>query len=150
VTTYRVLVSREEPWWTAVAYGEDLPAHRAATETRTIADLENKIRDLIVLRTGADLRMPYEEAARSFDLEWDYTGLPSEAADALMEYHESKSALENAQTRYAERAQQAASVLATETHASVRDIARLMGISYQRVAQLLSAMRTHMAHIEGR
>jgi hypothetical protein len=37
-------------------------------ETRTIADLENKIRDLIVLRTDADLRMPYEEAARSFEL----------------------------------------------------------------------------------
>src|SRR5580693_5216711 len=60
VTTYRVLVSREDPWWTAVAYGEGLPAHGAATETRTVADLEHKIRDLIVLRTDADLHMPYE------------------------------------------------------------------------------------------
>jgi hypothetical protein len=91
------------PLGTAAAYGEDLPKHGAATETRTIADLENKIRDLIVLRTDADLRMPYEEAARSFELEWDYTGLPAKAADALMENQASKSALEDAQTRNAER-----------------------------------------------
>jgi hypothetical protein len=147
VTTYRVLVSREDPWWTAVAYGEGLPAHGAATETRTVADLEHKIRDLIVLRTDADLHMPYEEAARSFSLEWDYAGLPAEAADALAGYHESKLALEDAQTRHAERSQRAASVLAAQTHASVRDIARLMGISYQRVAQLLSAMRNQVAHL---
>jgi hypothetical protein len=89
--------------------------------------------------------MPYEEAARSFELEWDYTGLPAKAADALMENQASKSALEDAQTRDAGRGQRAASVLAAETHASVRDIARLMGISYQRVVQLLSAMRARVA-----
>lgn len=26
VTSYQVVVSREDPWWTAVAYGEGLPA----------------------------------------------------------------------------------------------------------------------------
>jgi hypothetical protein len=41
-----VVVSREDPWWTAVAYGEGLPPHGAATETRTIADLEDKIREM--------------------------------------------------------------------------------------------------------
>jgi hypothetical protein len=72
VISYRVVVSREDPWWTAVAYGEGLPPQGAATETRTIADLEDKIRDLIVLRTDPDLHMPYQEAVKNFDLDWDY------------------------------------------------------------------------------
>jgi hypothetical protein len=140
VTIYRVIVSREDPWWVAVAFGENLPPHGSATETRTIADLEDKIRDLIVLRTDADLDMPYDQAVGSFDLEWEYD-LPHEAAEALADYQESKRSLAEAQDRYADRAQHAASTLTTTAHASVRDTAVLMGISYQRVAQLLSQLR---------
>lgn len=141
VTSYRVVVSREDPWWTAVAYGEGLPAHGAATETRTIADLEEKIRDLIVLRTDADLRMPYEYAVRSFDLDLKYD-LPPEAAEALKDYRQSKHELAEAQDRYAERAERAAATITASTRASVRDVARLMEISYQRVSQLLAAVRS--------
>lgn len=136
---YRVVVSREEPWWVAVTHGEGLPAHGAATETRTIGDLEDKVRDLIVLRTGADLRMPYEDAARGVDLEWSYD-LPPEAEAALRDYQESKRELVAAQARYAENERQAASVLRAETRASVRDVAALMGISHQRVQQLLAGL----------
>jgi hypothetical protein len=143
VTTYRVVVSREDPWWVAVAYGEGLPPHGAATETRTIADLEEKIRDLIVLRTDADLRLPYEVAVQSFDLDYSYD-LPADAAKALADYQESKRELAEAQNRYAERAQKAASALTTTVHASVRDAGWLMGISYQRVAQLLAQVRRGM------
>jgi hypothetical protein len=141
VTSYRVVVSREDPWWTAVAYGEGLPPHGAATETRTIADLDDKIRDLIVLRTDADLRMPYDEAAHSFELDYTYD-LPPEAAGALRDYQQSKQELAEAQDRYAERAEHAAAALTACTRASVRDVAALMGISYQRVSQILSALRT--------
>jgi hypothetical protein len=140
VTTYRVVVSREEPWWVAVAYGEGLPPHGAATETRTIADLEDNVRDLIVLRTNSDLLMPYEKAAAALDLDFSFD-LPVEAAEALADYRKSKLELAEAQERYAERAQQAASVLTTTAHASVRDTAALMGISYQRVSQLLARVR---------
>jgi hypothetical protein len=140
VTTYRVTVSREDPWWTAVAHGPGLPPHGAATETRTIADLDEKIRDLIVLRTDADLAMPYEYAVRSFDLDYDYD-LPAEAADALDDYRRSKQELAEAQARYAERAEHAAEVITTATRASVRDVAALMEISYQRVSQLLAVLR---------
>ena len=140
VTSYRVVVSREDPWWTAIAYGEGLPPHGAATETRTIADLEEKIRDLIVLRTDADLRLPYEKATQSFDLDWNYD-LPDDAAEALRDYQQSKRELAEAQDRYASRAEQAAAALTASAHASVRDVAALMGISYQRVSQLLSALR---------
>jgi hypothetical protein len=142
--TYRVVVSREDPWWVAVAYGEGLPTHGAATETRTIADLEDTVRDLIVVRTDADLRVPYEYAARTFDLAWEYE-LPPQAKAALADYFESKHELAEAQARYAEHAQRAASTLKTSTHASVRDIAGLMGMSYQRVAQLLAQLRRGVA-----
>jgi hypothetical protein len=140
VTTYRVVVSREDPWWVAVAYGEGLPPHGAATETRTISDLEEKLRDLIVLRTDADLHMPYDLAVKDFDLDWTYN-LPPDAAKALEEYLESKRELVEAQDRYSERARKAASVLTTSARASVRDAGWLMGISHQRVAQLLAQLR---------
>jgi hypothetical protein len=140
VTTYRVVVSREHPWWVAVAYGLGLPPHGAATETRTISDLEEKLRDLIVLRTDADLRMPYDMAVKDFDLDWTYN-LPPYAAEALEEYHESKRELVEAQDRYSERAQKAASALTTSAGASVRDVGWIMGLSYQRVAQLLAQLR---------
>jgi hypothetical protein len=140
VTSYRVVVSREDPWWTAVAYGEGLPPHGAATETRTIADLDDKIRDLIVLRTDADLAMPYDEAVRSFDLDYAYD-LPPEAASALRDYQQSKRDLTAAQDRYTERAEHAAAAITVSTRASVRDVAALMGISYQRVSQLLASLR---------
>jgi hypothetical protein len=140
VTTYRVVVSREAPWWTAVAYGEGLPPHGAATETRTIADLEEKLRDLIVLRTDADLSQPYEQAAQSFDLNWHYD-LPGEATEALRDYLQSKRDLAEAQDRYASQAERAAAALTTTAHTSVRDAAALMGISYQRVAQLLAGLK---------
>jgi len=140
MSTYRVVVSRETPWWVAVAYGDGLPEHGAATESRTIAGLEDTVRDLIVLRTDADLSLPYRRAAHSFGIEWEYD-LPAEAQAKLESFQQSKLVLTNARERYADQAQQTASTLASEARASVRDIARLMGLSYQRVQQLLSGAR---------
>jgi hypothetical protein len=140
VVTYRVAVSREDPWWVAVAYGEGLPEHGAATESRTLAGLEEKIRDLIVLRTDADLSMPYDEAVRSFDLEWSWD-IGTHAAAALDAYRAARIAADAAQAQYAAMAQAAAAALAADLHASVRDAAELMGLSYQRVAQLLAELQ---------
>lgn len=135
MTTYRVVVSREDPWWVAVAYGDGLPSHGVATEARRIADLEDEIRDLIVLRTDRDLDMPYEKAVADFVLDWSYD-LPAEAAEALAEYQESKRELAEAEAKYAERMRRAAHTLGDVAHASVRDAAALMGVSHQRVSQL--------------
>jgi hypothetical protein len=106
---------------------------------RTITDLEDKIRDLIVLRTDADLRMPYEDAVRVLDLDWSYD-LPDDGARVLREYVESKRNLAAAQEQYAELSQQAVYTLHVKARASVRDIARLMEISYQRVHQILGTL----------
>jgi hypothetical protein len=137
MSTYRVVVSREHPWWVAVAYGEGLPEHGAATESRTIAGLEETVRDLIVLRTDADLRLPYRRAAHSFGIDWEYD-LPAPAKAKLESYLQSKLVLTDAREHYADQAQQAAAALAHEVRASVRDVAKMMGLSYQRVQQLLS------------
>jgi phage antirepressor YoqD-like protein len=86
-----------------------------------------------------------ELAVRDFDLEWTYD-LPPAAAEALADYHRSKAELERAQARYADQAQRADSVLSSDVRASVRDVARLMGISYQRVAQVLSQFRQSVSN----
>lgn len=117
-----------------------MPPSNGAAGRCAISDLEEKLRDLIVLRTDADLRIPYDMAVRDFELDWTYD-LPPDATEALAEYHESKRELAEAQARYSERAQRAASALTTSAHASVRDVGWLMGISYQRVAQLLTQLR---------
>ncbi len=143
MSTYRVVVSREDPWWVATAYGEGLPEHGVATESRTIAGLQDEIRDLIVLRTDADLRMPYKQAAHSFGLDWEYD-LPPDAEKKLRQYQESRLRLTEAQATYADRAQGAADALAATLHASIRDIAQLMELSFQRVQQLLARTRHKM------
>ena len=87
MTTYKVVVTREHPWWVATAYGEGLPDHGVSTQSRTITGIEAEIRDLIVLRTDADLRMSYEKAVHSFGLDWEYD-LPSAAEKKLLEYQQ--------------------------------------------------------------
>jgi hypothetical protein len=135
VSTYRVVVSREDPWWVAVAYGPGLPQHGAATEARAIADLEETVRDLIVLRTDADLDAPYESAAAALDLAWEYN-LPPDAVSVLDDYRRSKQELAEAQAQYTERALRAARVLRFDYRMSVRDVAVVMDLSHQRVSQL--------------
>lgn len=140
MTSYRVVVTREDDLWVAVARGPGLPEHGAATESRTIAALEDTVRDVIVLRADLDLEMPYEKAAHSFGLDWEYD-LPADAESVLETYRASKLRLSQAQASYSDAAVRAAALLAHQVHVSVRDIARLMGISYQRVSQLLSPVR---------
>ena len=60
---------------------------------------------------------------------------------ALRDYQQSRRDLAEAQDRYASQAERAAAALTTTANTSVRDAAVLMGISYQRVSQLLSALR---------
>lgn len=65
--TYSVTISREEPWWVAVVDGV------GATEAKKIAELEDMVRDLIIVMRDLD--------RRGFDLVWDHD-LPAEAAEA--------------------------------------------------------------------
>jgi hypothetical protein len=66
--TYRATISHEEPWWVAAVDGI------GATEAKTIAELDDMVRDLIMVMR--DLDEP------DFDLIWDHD-LPAETVGAL-------------------------------------------------------------------
>jgi hypothetical protein len=124
--TYRVTISREEPWWVAVIDGV------GATEAKKIAELEDMVRDLIMVMR--DLDKP------DFDLAWDYD-LPAEAAEALKDYLRSRQEREAAESRYLADAERAAKAL-DAANVSTREAAQLMHLSHQRVQQLRSRART--------
>lgn len=96
------------------------------TESKTVADLEEVVRDLIVVMR--DLDEP------DFGITWDYD-LPAEAAEALKDYQRSKSERKAAECRYNQDAERAALALG-RAKLSSREAAQLMGLSYQRVQQL--------------
>jgi len=119
---YRATISREDPWWVAIVEGI------GATESKTVADLEDMVRDLIVVM--CDLDDP------DFNITWDYD-LPAEAAEALKDYQRSRRERKAAECRYNADAERAALALGRASLSS-REAAQLMGLSYQRVQQLRS------------
>jgi hypothetical protein len=118
--SYRVTISREEPWWVAAVDGV------GATEAKKVAELEDMVRDLIVVMR--DLDTP------DFDLVWDYD-LPAAAAAALKDFLRSRVEHEAAERRYLEEAERAAKAL-DAANVSTREAAQLMHLSHQRVQQL--------------
>ncbi|HEY4850635.1 MAG TPA: hypothetical protein VII22_07550 [Streptosporangiaceae bacterium] len=120
--TYQVTISREDPWWVALVEGV------GATEAKKVAELEDMVRDLIMVMR--DLDQP------DFDLVWDYD-LPAEAAEALKDFLRSRGQHEAAERRYLEDAERAAKAL-DAANVSTREAAQLMHLSHQRVQQLRS------------
>jgi hypothetical protein len=122
MTSYTVTVSREEPWWVAVVGG--LPG--GATEARRLNQLETEVRDLIAGLTDSS-----EDA---FELDWTYD-LPPDLARPVRLFVEARTRRQAAEHDYAVAQEQAVDALTAE-HVSVRDAAELLGLSYQRVAQI--------------
>jgi hypothetical protein len=125
MTAYTITVSREEPWWVAVV--ADLPG--GATETRRLDQLEAEVRDLIAGLTDVD--------DDSFDLTWEYS-LPPELGEPVHRFLAAQARRQAADQDYAVAQEQAVDALTT-AHVSLRDAAKLLGLSYQRLAQLRSA-----------
>jgi len=117
-----VTVSREEPWWVAVVAG--LPG--GATEARRLDQLEVEVRDLIAGLTDAD--------EDSFDLTWEYS-LQPEVEEPVRKFLAARARRQEAEEDYT-AAQLAAVEALTTAHVSLRDAAELLGLSYQRVAQI--------------
>jgi hypothetical protein len=122
MTSYTVTVSREEPWWVAVVGG----LAGGATEVRRLNQLETEVRDLIAGLTDSS-----EDA---FELDWNYD-LPPELARPVRQFVEARARRQAAEHDYAAAQQRAVDAL-TAAHVSVRDAAELLGLSYQRVAQI--------------
>jgi hypothetical protein len=122
MTRYTVTVSREEPWWVAVVGG----LAGGATEVRRLNQLETEVRDLIGGLTDSS-----EDA---FELDWNYD-LPPELAGPVGQFIEARTRRQAAEHDYATAQERAVDALLA-AHVSVRDAAELLGLSYQRVAQI--------------
>jgi hypothetical protein len=123
-STYRVAVHREGRYWVAVVDG----LRGGATEVRTIAALEVEVRDLISALADVE--------PDSFDLDWDYAdALPKRARSAVAEVNTWRARRTEAEANYA-KAQAEAAARLSAAGVSVRDTARLLGISPPRVVQL--------------
>lgn len=126
--SYRVIVTREDGHWLA-----DVPELEGThTHARTLSALDRYVREAVVL--GADL--PDDAMA---DLEFDYhfnTG--DRVVDAAADIRRQRADLERAERQVAESTERTVTDLVARGY-SVRDVAVLTGLSYQRVSQLTSA-----------
>ena len=104
VDVYKVRLIPEHDWWAADITGPrlDLSGGGTATESATFSGLEDEVRDIIVLMTNRDADMPYEVAVRDFDLDWDFSGLPQQASEPLIEYLAVKAQRSELEKRYLE------------------------------------------------
>ncbi|WP_163543808.1 MerR [Occultella kanbiaonis] len=125
--TYKVDVSREGRYW--VAEVEGVPG--GATEVRRLSELDDEVRDLV----SGLLDVDPDDVAVQYDFR---KALGDEAAAAWQVFERERDEL------YAKRKQfeddRAAAIRALHDQGvSMRDTAQLVGLSHQRVSQLLDA-----------
>lgn len=129
--TYQVKVWQEDDWWLARVVGATEDSDRAplnaVTQARSLARIESMSRDLIATILDAD------EA--DFDVELQYV-LPSDAGDLVCQAKGARAWLDAAQELWQERSAAAARAL-TDRGYSLREVATLLGLSHQRVDQIL-------------
>jgi predicted transcriptional regulator len=126
VKTYRATVTREAGYWVAVVDG----LRAGATEARTLAGLEVEVRDLVAGLTDSD-----EDA---FEVELELSDELEEVRSVVAATERLRETLAQVRSEFEETQREAARVLHAE-QLSARDSAKLIGISHQRVSQLLSA-----------
>ena len=124
--TYRATVTREDGYWVAVVDG----LRGGATETRTFAALEDEVRDLVAGLTDTD--------EDSFQLELELSDEMKRARDAILAMKRARESLAATRDEYEATQREAARTL-HEEHLSARDSAKLIGVSHQRISQLLNS-----------
>ena len=120
---YRVTVTRERDAWLADV--RDVPG--AHTFARSLSALQRSVREVIVLMTDRP-----DDALDDFDLDIWYEIGDSSAAVAAA--RRARAEADHAERASAEAIRQAVAELPASL--SVRDVAALLGVSYQRVAQV--------------
>lgn len=126
MSTYTAAVTREDGYWVGVVEG----LRGGATEGRTLANLEAELRDLIAGLLDLD--------EDSFELEMRLGAELNEVGFLVERMIEAQEQLARARQGYVAAQQEAVKALA-EKHVSARDSAKLMGVSHQRISQLLNA-----------
>lgn len=122
-TTYTARAHREGSWWVAEVVGEGI-----ATQARRLDLLESAVRDLIVAW--------HQVPAKSFDVEIE-PEVPKGAAATVKRARRLRSDADRLQGEAAEATRHAAKAL-VNSGLTVRDAGTLLGLSYQRVGQLVS------------
>lgn len=129
--TYQLRVWREDDWWLArvveASDGADPAPLNALTQARSLARIESMGRDLIATVLDAD-----EE---TFDIEIEYV-LHGDAAELVSQAKGARAWLDAAQDLWQERSAVTVRALAGMGY-SLRETATLLGLSHQRVDQLL-------------
>jgi len=120
---YRVNVTRERDAWLADV--PDVPG--AHTFARSLSALQRSVREVVVLMTDRP-----DDAVDDFDLDVRYEIGDSSAAVAVA--RRARAEAERAERASAEAVRQAVAELPSSL--SVRDVAALLGVSHQRVAQV--------------
>lgn len=130
---YQVRIWHEDGWWLArvvTASDEaDKSVLNALTQARSLARIESMARDLIATILDA--------SEDSFSVIFEYL-LPGESGDLVCQAKAAREWLDAAQNLWHERSASAARVLAEEGY-SLRETAALLGLSHQRVDQILGS-----------
>lgn len=130
MNSYTVAYERDEDgWW--VAYVPAIPG--CHTQGRTIDQARRRIREALGLWVDdADTAVLIDDVR-----------LPANVSRTLEEYREAKGQAERERAKAQDFSVRAVRALMEDMHLSVRDAAELLGISHQRVQQLLpGAART--------
>jgi len=125
---YQVEVTREDGLWVADIWGPELGP--AATDTVHFADLESEVRDLIAGLTDTE--------PGDFELTWRYTIGGADMTGPIGRLLEAEVGLQQATQAYDEARRAALRELAS-TRLSQAAIGDVLGVSHQRVHQLLKA-----------
>jgi hypothetical protein len=129
MTTYEVTVTRDGGLWAAVVSG--LPAHAVgATDVQRFANLDVEVRDLIAGLT--------DTAPDSFEISWRYVTDGQDVTSLLEALFASELAYARAAAAREEARREVILALAG-THLSQSAIGDVVGLSHQRVHQLIKA-----------
>jgi hypothetical protein len=131
--TYQVRIWQEDDWWLArvmaATDSADTSPLNALTQARNLAKIESMGRDLIATILDVD--------EDDFDVKFEYL-LPGESGDLVCQARGARAWLDAAQALWQERSAAAARALAEEGY-SLRETAALLGLSHQRVDQILGS-----------
>lgn len=121
--SYEVLYERDESgWWVA-----NVPAVRGChTQGRTIEEARRRVREALGL---------FVDGADEAELV-DKVCLPANARRAVQRFQRQRDKLAKLQAEQKAAAVEAARVLAKEVGLSMRDVGRVLGVSFQRAHQL--------------
>jgi hypothetical protein len=131
--TYEVRAWREHGWWlarvVAANEGADATPLNALTHARSLTKIEQTARDLVATILDAD--------EQAFDIELEYI-LPNEVETVVYEAIGARTWMDAAQQLWHEHS--AVAVHALIGHGfSIQETAKLLGLSDQRVSQLLES-----------